>query len=232
MKKKFIVPFLVTALVMAAGFSACGKKEDAPAPEQSAVSEETAEAAEETAETAESLPEEVEKTEAAETEATEVDATAYGYGGDDPVEAAVYKYMAEVVSQNYDEADVHIPTVNIVHVDYTSADEILVYGDFWIENYNIEGDTLECVSGGNYPGVIHESKDYAVTAFDTVADGEDFTASAEELFGEHYDNFMSVYSDSDARAELRKITVSDYVHFNNLTVTKYQDYGWDPVELY
>ena len=43
---------------------------------------------------------------------------------------------------------------------------------------------------------------------------------------------MKVHSDSDARDELRRITVSDYVKMNGLSVTQYQDEGWDPVELY
>ena len=162
-----------------------------------------------------------------------IDGAAYGYAGDDPAEAACYQYMAEVIGPQYAEAEISIPTVQIVHVDYTPEDEILMYGDFWVENYNVNGDVLECVSGGNHPGVMHVSKaDYTVTAFDQVADGADFEDSAKELFGEHYDDFMSVYSDSDARNELRKITVSDYVNLNGLDVNYYQDYGWDPVELY
>ena len=43
---------------------------------------------------------------------------------------------------------------------------------------------------------------------------------------------MRVSSDSDERDELRKITVSDYVNLNGLSVTQYQDEGWDPIELY
>ena len=50
--------------------------------------------------------------------------------------------------------------------------------------------------------------------------------------GEHYDDFMAVYSDSDAREENRKITVSDFVNLNGLEFKYYQDEGWDPVELY
>ena len=203
MKKKFLVLFMSLVLAMAFGFTACGDTEEEPAAEPEEVATEPA-----------------------------VDATAYGYGGDDPVEAAIYKYMAEEVSKDYDAADVSIPTVNVVYVDYSGEDEILAYGDFWVENYNIDGDTLMCASGGNYPGVFHLSKDYEVTAFDQVADGGDFEASAKELFGEHYEDFMAVYGDSDARDELRRATVTDYVHFNNLDVTQYQDYGWDPIEIY
>ena len=165
----------------------------------------------------------------------EFEGAAYGYGGTDPVEVAVYKYIVEELSKHYGEAEVNIPTVSIVAVDDSKADEVIVYGDFWIENYNIDGDTLKCVSGGNYPGVMHLKKDgdkYEVSKMDMVPDGSDFDGGAKKLFGTYYEDFMKVYSDQDARDELRKITVSDYVNLNGLSVTQYQDEGWDPVELY
>ena len=205
MRKRVFI--LMTALVMAFGISACGAKEEAAVEEENVATEDT-----------ESEP--------------EVDGTAYGYAGSDPVEAAVYKYLAEEVSKDYDDAEVHIPTVNIVHIDFTPKDEILVYGDFWIENYNVEGDTLKCASGGHYPGMMQVSKDYVVTDFKQAADGENFDSSAKEIFGDHYDDFMKIYSDSDLRNELRKVTVTDYVNLNGLSVTKFQDEGWDPVEIY
>ena len=161
------------------------------------------------------------------------DGAAYGYGGDDPVEAACYKYMAETVSQSYDAADYSIPIVMIVHEDFTPEDEVLVYGDFWVENFNADGDTLKNVSGGNYPGCMHVSKaDNTVTAFDVVADGGEFEESAKEIFGEKYEDFMKVYSDSDSIDENRKIAVSDFVNLNGLDFKYYQQEGWDPVELY
>lgn len=162
-----------------------------------------------------------------------VDGAAYGYAGDDPVEAACYAYMVEEYKQYYEDAEYSIPTVMIVHEDFTPEDEVLVYGDYWIENYNGEGDVLKCASGGNYPGCMHVSKkDYTVTAFDAVADGGDFDSSARDIFGEHYEDFMKVYGDSEGRAENRKITVSDFVNLNHLDFNYYQDEGWDPVELY
>ena len=201
---------LMIALIMAFCFSACGQSEDAAADTETAPTED---AAEEPA----------------------VDGSAYGFAGDDPVEAAVYRYLVEEVSKNYDETDVSIPTVNIVAVDYTNEEEIIVYGDFWIDNYNIEGETLKCVSGGNHPGVMHLLKNgdgYVVESMDALADGGGFDTSAKELFGQYYDDFMKVYSDSEARDELRKITVTDYVNLNGLSVTEYQDEGWNPIALY
>ncbi|MBQ3389882.1 MAG: hypothetical protein IJG57_02260 [Firmicutes bacterium] len=208
MKKKLSVwLLLMAAFAMVISFSACGSSD-----EEAAAEDVTEEVAEET-----------------------VDGSAYGYAGTDPLEFAIYQYMAEEVSKNYDQAEVSIPTVSIFHIDYTNDEDVLAMGDFWLENYYVEGDTLKCVSGGNYPGVFHLKKDgenYTVDHFDVVADGAGFDASARELFGEYYEDFMKIYSDSDARNELRKITVSDYVNLNGLDINYYQDEGWDPVELY
>lgn len=141
--------------------------------------------------------------------------------------------MATEVSKDYEPADESIPTVAVVYEDSTPEDEILVYGDFWVDNYNLEGDVLKTASGGNYPGCMHVSKaDYTVTAFDVVQDGENWDSSAKEIFGDHYDDFMKIHNDTDARNELRKVTVTDYVFLNALDAKYYQDEGWDPVELY
>lgn len=219
MNKKQCVTFLLAGTIAVFGLGACGK---AQTPSSDATTDAAVEKTDEQA-TADSSTE------------TVVNGAAYGYAGTDPVEEATYRYMVEEVAKNYDPADVSIPVVQIVKVDYTNPEDVLVYGDFWINNYNIEGDTLTCVSGGNYPGVMHLAKEgdtYVVSSFDMVADGADFDASAKELFGDNYDAFMKVYGDSDAREELRKVTVSDYVKLNDLAVTQYQDYGWDPVQLY
>lgn len=158
----------------------------------------------------------------------------YGYAGVNPIDAATYKYLVEDVSASYDPADVSIPIVQIVGVDDSKAEDTLVWGDFWINNYNINGDTLECVSGGNYPGVMHLAKSgdfYEVTSFDVVEDGGNFESSAKDLFGDKYDNFMSVMGDQDTREEVRAEQIAVYVKANGLEVTKYQDTGWDPVDI-
>ncbi len=256
MKKGYLAAFLAAALVAAIGFTACsgggsassGSASAASASSSAASAEASsasAAASEEASAASDAVSSEVASSAAAEASAEpsassasaaspKTDGSAYGYAGDDPVEVAVYKYMAEEVSKNFEKADASIPTVSIVHVDNASPDEVLVYGDFWIDNYNISGNTLECVSGGNFPGVMHLGKDgdvYVVSSFDRTADGAGFESSAKELFGEYYDEFMKVYSDSDSRDELRKATVAEYVKLNGLDVTQYQDYGWDPVKL-
>lgn len=169
-------------------------------------------------------------------EAPAVDGSKYGYTGDDPVMAAVYQYLVEEVAASYepDEDTISVPVACVVATEEGSDGTTDVYGDFWINNYKVEGDTLKCVSGGNHPGVMHVAKDgdtCKVTSFDQVADGGEFDSSAKEIFGDNYDAFMKIYSDSDAIEKERAKVLADYVKANGLDVTKYQDEGWDPVEL-
>lgn len=207
-KRSLIILSLITAfcLALTMGLSACGNDTASEEPAEEAVEEEVVDT---------------------------IDGSVYGYTGEDPVEAACYEYMAETVSKDYEAADASIPTVSIIKTDTSSESETLVYGNFWIENYNIDADTLKCVSGGNYPGCMHvDNTTYKVTAFDAVGDGSEFEPTAKEIFGDSYDEFMKAYSDSDARTELRKATVANYVKANGLDDIKYyQDEGWDPVEL-
>ena len=211
MNKRLLALLLMAVLVMSLALSACGNKEEAPA-------EEPQEEEEEVTEDEPGFP-----------------GAAYGYAGDDPIELAVYKYCAEELSKGYAEAEIHIPTVNIINEDMTNEEDILVYGDFWIDNYNVEGDTLKTVSGGNHPGLMHLKKDgeeYTVVSMDQTEDGAGFDESAKKIFGDHYEELINVMGDDKAREELRKVTVSDYVNMNGLDEVKYyQDEGWDPVEL-
>lgn len=171
-----------------------------------------------------------------ETEATEADTESYGYTGDDPAVAATYAYAATELSKDYeiDEDTISIPCITVVAEEEGDNGETVVYGDFWINNYKIEGDTLKCVSGGSYPGAMHVVKDgdtYKVTKFDVCEDGGGFDASAKKIFGDYYDAFTKVQSDDKAREKVRKATIAKYVKDHGLKVTKYQDEGWDPVNL-
>lgn len=166
-----------------------------------------------------------------------VNGAAYGYSGDDPVQAAVYQYLVEEIAPQYEfpEGAVSIPVVQLVDEDVDADDgEAEVKGDFWVFNYVIEGDTLKCVSGGNHAGkmeLIQVGEGYSVQEFEQVEDGSNFEPSAKDIFEEKYDTFMEVNSDQESRESLRQQIMIDYIKANGLAVTKYQDEGWDPVEL-
>lgn len=160
----------------------------------------------------------------------------YGYTGGDPVEAAVYRYMAEEVSGQYGlEGDViSVPVVQIISTVDNADGGKDVYGNFQIYNYTVEGETLVCQSGGTHPGKMHvvgSGDAWSVDGFDAVADGADYEPSAREIFGDLYDQFVQVASDDAAAAALRTQILTDYVKNSDLAVTQYQDYGWDPVPL-
>lgn len=147
---------------------------------------------------------------------------------------AIERYMVNDVAASYAAAEYHIPVDLIVAVNESNPDSILVWGDFWIENYNLSGDTLLFVSGGSHPGLMHVAKDgdaYKVVSFDAVADGSGFLPSAKKIFGENFDAFQKLQSDDELRKDLRRMTILAYVKQNNIPATMYKDYGWDPVVL-
>jgi len=162
------------------------------------------------------------------------DGAPYGYAGTDPIEFAVSKYVVDELSAFYDKGEVCLPVVKIIYTDKSNPDEVLVYGDFWVQNFKIDGKTLVYVNGGNFPGVMHLKKNgelYTVTAFDRTEEARAFTESAKKLFGDHADALFAFHSDDAAKKQVREQAISDYIKLNNLDVTQYQDYGQDPVKL-
>jgi hypothetical protein len=141
---------------------------------------------------------------------------------------AVDKYMTEIGSY-YAPGEYTIPYAQVVAVEEADPENILVYGDFRVENYNQAGDTLKTVSGGSHPGLMHVSKTedgYAVTQFYPVGDGADFEPTAKIIFDEYFDAFMAIQSDDAARKATREKAIADYVTAHSIPVSYYQDFGW------
>ena len=148
--------------------------------------------------------------------------------------SAIDRYMSEVFGKQYAEGEYCVPIHNIVAVDESNAADILVWGDYWVFNYNQVGDTLKCVSGGSHPGLMHlqqTDKGFEVTAFDQVEDGSSFLPTAQKIFGDKYEAFQAINSDDKKREKLRADVLSAYVKKHNLTATMYQDYGWPAKKL-
>lgn len=213
MKKKLIFMLSMLMVVWCIGLTACGGSE-AEEPETEAAEEETA--------------------------APTMFWGGYGYMGEDPVEGAVYEYVATAIPQEYgvEEGMISIPVVKIIDKVENEDGSVDVTGEFEVYNYTVEGDTLMTQSGGSHPGKMHLVKDedsqageYKVESFEPVGDGSEFEPTAKKIFGDKYEEFMKVSSDSEAMEALRAETVANYVKATGIEVTKYQDYGWDPVEL-
>ena len=147
---------------------------------------------------------------------------------------AIDRYLVNEIGNHYSKGEHCVPIHSIVTVDERNGEDILVWGDFWVFNYNQAGDTLKCVSGGSHPGLMHirqTEKGYEVTGFDQVEDGSNNLPSAKRIFGDKYDRFHTINSDAEARERLRADGLAVYAKNHDLGVTMYQDYGWPAKKL-
>lgn len=143
---------------------------------------------------------------------------------------AIDRYLTDSIGTHYAPAQHCIPFHPYVTVDETNPEDILVWGDFWVLNYEVAGDTLKCVSGGDHPGKMHVKMDadghFAVTGFEAVGDGSDFLPSAKRIFGERFDDFMAAQGDQEHREKIRAAATAAFVKCHEIPVKLYQDFGW------
>ena len=148
--------------------------------------------------------------------------------------SAIDRYLVDSIGCQYAKGEHCVPIHSIVRVDERNAEDILVWGDFWVFNYNQVGDTLKCVSGGSHPGLLHirqTEKGFEVTAFDQVEDGSRYLPTAKKIFGDKFNAFKTINSDEKNRERLRAEVLATYAKKNGLAVTLYQDYGWPAKKL-
>ena len=147
---------------------------------------------------------------------------------------AISDYLVSNIGEHYLKGEICIPVLMVVASERADSDYVPVLGDFWVLWYNIVGDTLKCVSGGNHSGLVSlEVKDgkYMVTSFEQTVDGAGNVASAKRIFGSYFDIYQNMHSNEQVREAVRKEQLQEYVKRNNLKVRYYQDYGWPAVEL-
>ena len=149
---------------------------------------------------------------------------------------AIEQYLVSEIGKNYAEAEYCVPLLRIVNKEEQEDGEILVWGDYCVFNYNLVGDTLKCVSGGNHPGLMHvcladDNLHFVVTAFEQVEDGAGNLESAKRIFGDKYENYKDLCSDVEGREMDRADRLAYYVETHNLPATMYQDYGWPARQL-
>lgn len=147
---------------------------------------------------------------------------------------AIDDYLTNVIGKQYSQGDVCIPCIMTVAVDESNADDILVWGDFWVFNYQVIGDLLRTVSGGGHPGLMHvrqTDNTFEVTRFEGVEDGSRYMESAKRIFGEKYNDFNRINSDGEKREAIRKDIIAQYVKDHRLPVLRYQDNGWPAINL-
>ena len=153
-----------------------------------------------------------------------------------PFLPAINQYLVDSIGLHYAPGEVCIPCATVVGCDQAESDSaMMVWGDFWVYNFNVAGDTLKTVSGGNHPGLMrvmqNEKGEFEVLSFEQVEDGHGNEASAKRIFGDLYEAFHSINSNEEAREETRSVAIGWYVKNHNLPVKYYQDYGWPAREI-
>lgn len=146
---------------------------------------------------------------------------------------AVCRYMTEL-GASYSQGDYCIPYCLIVDTNEENPEDIQIWGDFWVQNYNQVRDTLQTVSGGSHPGCMHvkkTEKGFEVTSFDAVGDGSQFDPTAKAIFGDRYQAMIDLWADEAAKESVRAQSIRDYAKANGLSVSYYQDYGWPAVKI-
>lgn len=142
---------------------------------------------------------------------------------------AISDYLIGEIAPSYTQGELCFPTLMMV-----AEEDSTVYGDFWIYWYNVSGDTLKTVSGGNHTGRMtisyHEGKP-VVTAFEQTVDGAGNDASARRIFASHYDIYMNMHSNENVREAVRQEQLREYIRRHSLNIHYYQDYGWPAVTL-
>lgn len=160
----------------------------------------------------------------------------YSHETDDPYYLPACRYIMENCGSQYDAEDIMIPFVNILRVDDSDPEDILVWGNYKVINYEKCGSTLLVRSGGSYPGLIHMRRDgdsIAGVSMDVVKDGSDEEGSIEEIFGVD-EELLEAYRRSNAYEEDHEIVLNTlrwYREDTGLAIEAYEDYGSDPVFL-
>ena len=135
---------------------------------------------------------------------------------------AISDYLIREIGCQYLQGEICIPTLMMV-----AEEDSVIYGDFWIMWYNLAGDTLKLVSGGNHSGkmtIAESNGTFVVTAFEQTLDGAANEPSAKRIFGTHYDIYHSMHSNESVREAVWQEQLSEYIRRHNLSARYYQDY--------
>ncbi len=150
------------------------------------------------------------------------------------VRDAMGDYLVNKIGVHYSQGQRCIPTLMIVAMDDMDEEEFRVWCESWVFWYDVVGDTLKTVSGGNHSGCMtlqQKGGKPVVTAFEQTVDGAANEISARRIFDKHYDIYQNMHSNQDVREAARKEQLQEYVRQQKLDIHFYQDYGWDAVKL-
>ena len=133
---------------------------------------------------------------------------------------AMSDYLTKEIGVHYRQGQLCIPTLMIV-AEEEQGSETRIWCDCWVYWYDVAGDTLKTVSGGNHAGcmtVKQKDGQPVVTAFEQTIDGAGNEASAKRIFGKHYDVFQNMNGNQEVREAARKEQLQWYIRQHRLNI--------------
>lgn len=156
----------------------------------------------------------------------------YSYQGTEPYMDVICDYLVESERGNFSDAGVFIPFGLIVEVDDSDPKNIIAYGAFDIEGFDLYNTTLisTCASYGSGAIYLETNDDgtYTVTDSDIPLMEEE----CREVFAPVKGLYEKVTAASDREIPgIREQAIADYINTNGLNITQWQDFGHLPVPV-
>ena len=161
---------------------------------------------------------------------------------EDPTDEAITDFICERNLNNYDPTDVQIVAPVLVGIKQVGDKEYAILGDFWQFNFNVDGDRLVFMSGGNDPGLIYvnvngdegtceitDSKFYLDEEFDEHLDelAEAVDMTAEEYYDADREASPVLYAEIIKCAKILPEITSFQVNDDVYTIDQAKDYVVD-----
>ncbi len=159
----------------------------------------------------------------------------FRYTGEGEYLALITEYQLEEISKEYSQGDVSIPAPMLLHVDDSNPDDIKVFGNFWLFQYDLYGRKLINVSGGEMPSVFHFARKDGGLEIMSVEKAGDGAQYGEDIarFCEGYDGLEQEFYNTNGEnlESVRKDYIEMYREDTGLLIDAYQDFGWQEVAL-
>ena len=192
------------------------------------------ETTEEMGDTASEAPEAESVTEAAAGAGTQYDdpktLPAYVYQGSEEYMDVICDYLvSDELSRVTDSAEVYIPFGMIVETDDKNPDDIIAYGSFNIDGYDLLNTTLFVTTGSRNYGAIHLKKGDDGKALVTSTDLSEVEEESKEVFAAVDGLYDKVMKEADSKlSSLQEEAIAGYVKANGLNITQWQGHGQAP----
>ncbi len=156
----------------------------------------------------------------------------YVYTGDEPYLDVISEYMVTTYAEEGfgTEADVYIPYSFISGTDESNPEDILVYGEYDIDGYELKNTTLVSINGARNRGVFHLKKESDGAYTVVSADLPPTEMESVELFSDTDGLYEKLSALTEEEIEAKRTdAIAGYIKANSaLNITQWQDYGWEP----